>query len=206
MAAGLSFPAGAGGVPTMRVVCEYAAPAVGSLADGRPVSFADSSYPDRIGWREIVVLGDGVTIAGSDGAAAPSTTDISTRLSSYPKDLLTQPLNVRSATFTVGSGGSALPPFVATDAEALAGTGPAPGGNSGAPTASAKGSAAIAAAVVPGGVGGDIPDLFRVADLTPLLGVVSILLAMALGAGHALTSIAGAIPPSSRPGGSSSRC
>ena len=41
-------------------------------------------------------------------------------------------------------------------------------------------------AAVPGGVSGEIPDLFR-ADLTPFVALASILLAVALGAGHALT-------------------
>jgi ABC-type nickel/cobalt efflux system permease component RcnA len=40
---------------------------------------------------------------------------------------------------------------------------------------------------VPGGVGGDIPELFRAATLTPVLAIASLLLAAALGAGHALT-------------------
>jgi ABC-type nickel/cobalt efflux system permease component RcnA len=42
--------------------------------------------------------------------------------------------------------------------------------------------------VVPGGVGaGDLPSIFRATDLTPLVLLVSILTAAALGAGHALT-------------------
>ena len=44
------------------------------------------------------------------------------------------------------------------------------------------------AAGVPGGVtGGDLPSIFRSADLSPLVLLVSILTAAALGAGHALT-------------------
>jgi ABC-type nickel/cobalt efflux system permease component RcnA len=40
---------------------------------------------------------------------------------------------------------------------------------------------------VPGGVGAEIPEIFQAADLTPIVALGSILLAMALGAGHALT-------------------
>ena len=44
------------------------------------------------------------------------------------------------------------------------------------------------AAGVPGGVtSGDLPSIFRTADLSPLVLLVSILTAAALGAGHALT-------------------
>ena len=186
-AAGLEFPPGAGGVPTMRVVCEYRATSSSPLADGRAISFADTSYAERIGWREIVVLGDGTTIgAATPGATPPASADVSTRLTAYPKELLTQPLDIRSAAFTVAAGGAALPPFVAPDAQPLPGSGPAlspaPSGPAGSPVPSGT-----AGAAVPGGVGSDIPDLFRVADLTPLLALASILLAAALGAGHALT-------------------
>ena len=178
-AAGIQFPAGAGGVPTMRVVCELEATSSTPLADGRTVTFADASFAERIGWREIVVLGDEVAIEPAAGGAPPSSADVSARLSSYPAGLLAQPLDVRSAAFTVAAGGADLPPFVAPDATSLDAAGPSP--------SAAPGSTAPPAAAVPGGVGGDIPDLFRVADLTPILALASILLAAALGAGHALT-------------------
>ena len=181
--AGLEFPAGAGGVPTMRVVCEFDAPASPPLTDGRTMTFQDTSHTDQIGWREIVVLGDHVSISGVAEAPPPTAIDVSTRLSAYPQELLTRPLAVRSAAFTVSAGGPALPPFVAPDAAPLAGTStgtPAPGAVVASPRSTA-------AAAVPGGVAADVPDLFRVADLTPLLALASIALAIALGAGHALT-------------------
>ena len=186
LAAGLEFPAGAGGVPTMRVVCEYEAAASAPLTDGQTIAFADTSFTERIGWREIVVVGDGTTISGAAGATPPPSADVSARLTAYPKDLLTQPLDVRSAAFTIAAGGAQLAPFVAPDAQPLPGSSPAsspePAGSVGTPAPSGT-----AVAAVPGGVGSDIPDLFRVADLTPLLALASILLAAALGAGHALT-------------------
>ena len=40
---------------------------------------------------------------------------------------------------------------------------------------------------VPGGVGGELPSIFRAADLTPLVLLLSLATAAALGAGHALT-------------------
>ncbi len=185
VAAGLSFPAGAGGVPTMRSVCEYEANARKGLADGRPITFADTANLERIGWREIVVLGDGVVIDGLAGGPPPTSVDVSSRLTIYPTDLLAQPLNVAAVAFIARPGGPALAPFMATDARPLPGIGTTtsagPSASAGTPGPGVSG----AAAVVPGGVG-EIPDLFR-ADLTPLVAIASILLAVALGAGHALT-------------------
>ena len=192
-AAGLAFPAGAGGVPTMRVVCELTAALPSPLGDGVVVTFADTSYAERIGWREIVVISDGVTITGPVEGAAPTSTDISARLTSYPESLLDQPLDVRSTTFTISAGGPAAAPFTAPDAAPLAGTGPvAPTSTPGTPVfggalIATTPPATPAGGAVPGGVAGEIPDLFRVADLTPIVALGSIVLAMALGAGHALT-------------------
>ena len=186
VAAGLTFPAGAGGVPTMRTVCEFVADLGQSIASGTVVSFADTSNVERIGWREIVVLGDGVSITAAPDNPPPASLDQSTRLTAYPTDLLTQPLNVHVVTFQVATGGSQLPAFTAPDAQPLAGAAPtaSPDDSGVATTAAPTGTPSPAA--VPGGVAGDIPELFR-ADLTPIVAVLSILLAMALGAGHALT-------------------
>ena len=186
VASGLTFPAGAGGVPTMRTVCEFVARFDQGVASGTVVSFADTSNVERIGWREIIVLGDGVSIDAAPDNPPPVSIDQSARLTAYPKDLLTQPLNVHSVTFLVAAGGSPLPTFTAPDAQPLAGASPTTSpGESGVATTAAP-TATPGPAAVPGGVSGDIPDLFR-ADLTPLVAVLSILLAMALGAGHALT-------------------
>ena len=186
VAAGLTFPAGAGGVPTMRTVCEFVADLGQSIASGTVVSFADTSNVERIGWREIVVLGDGVSIAAAPDNPPPTSIDRSARLTAYPKDLLTQPLNVHAVTFQVAPGGSPLPSFTAPDAQPLAGAAPTASPDASGVTATAPPTATPGPAAVPGGVSGDIPDLFR-ADLTPIVAVLSILLAMALGAGHALT-------------------
>lgn len=171
-AAGLSFPAGAGGLSTMRLVCEYLAILPSPIAGPTQVSFADQSFAERIGWREIVVQGDGVTITESAlDPAGDSAASISARLTSYPKDLLSQPLDVRAATFRVGPGGPALAPMSVPDASPLDQTGkPIP-----------------AAAAVPGGVGREIEGMLKTQDLTPPLILLSILTAMVLGAGHAIT-------------------
>ena len=186
VAAGLTFPAGAGGVPTMRTVCEFVAHLDADIASGTVVSFADTSNVERIGWREIIVLGDGVSIAAAPDNPPPTSIDRSARLTAYPKDLLTQPLNVHAVTFQVAPGGSPLPTFTAPDAQPLAGAAPTASPDASSRATTAPPTATPGPAAVPGGVSGDIPDLFR-ADLTPIVAVLSILLAMALGAGHALT-------------------
>src|SRR6266498_230396 len=50
----VEFPAGAGGLSTLRLTCGFSAP-VASATQMTSLSFADSSYSERIGWREIVV-------------------------------------------------------------------------------------------------------------------------------------------------------
>ena len=60
-AAGLQLLPGAGGLQTLRIVCEYQVPLESAARPAAShIVFADTSYADRIGWREIVVTGDGV--------------------------------------------------------------------------------------------------------------------------------------------------
>jgi nickel/cobalt transporter (NicO) family protein len=92
----VDFPAGAGGLPTLRLTCEFSAPIV-NAAQLTSLSFADQSYAERIGWREIVVNTEGVTLNGEF-----SSTSISNRLTSYPKDLLSNPLDQRQITLGIG--------------------------------------------------------------------------------------------------------
>jgi nickel/cobalt transporter (NicO) family protein len=176
--AGLAFPPGAGGLSTMREVCGYRADLATPLATGATVTFADGSFAERLGWREIVVVGSGVSVAGADEGVAPSTS-VSGRLTRYPPELLTRPLAMGSVTVVATGAGPRLPPFDIPDAEALDAA-PSDPDNASETTP--------AAAVVPGGIGSaDLPSIFRSADVTPLVLFVSLLTAAALGAGHALT-------------------
>ena len=174
-AVGLRFLSGAGGLPIMRLVCEYEALLPARITTAAEVGFHDRSTPERLGWREIVVQGDNLTVSGS----LPTASD-SDRLTTYPQDLLSQPLDVRSAVFVVEPGGPALPPWAAPDASPL-GVGSAAGVAPGEP------SAAGPAGSVPGGVATEISGLLGTRDVTPLVLLLSILTATALGAGHALT-------------------
>ncbi len=187
-ATGLTFPPGVGGLSTMRSVCEFVIAVPDGFTAGTTVRFVDPSFADRLGWREIVVQGSGVTISSDDDLRSTSS---SARLTSYPTDLLTQALADIEVTFDVSPGGPIREPVVISDAQPLipaaipaaANEVPAP-----KPTSTAEPDLAPAAAVVPGGVGaGDLPAIFRSADLSPLVLIVSLLTAAALGAGHALT-------------------
>ena len=96
----VEFPAGAGGLPTLRLTCAFQASLVGTNLTS--LSFVDNSYKERIGWREIVVTSDGVTLSGDFAS-----TSISHRLTSYPQDLLSSPLNQRD--ITLGAGAASMP-------------------------------------------------------------------------------------------------
>jgi hypothetical protein len=96
----IAFPKGVGGLDTTRLEIVYdggAAPAAG------PVSFAyeDSNFPNRIGWREVVVSADGGSRIETSTAPATSVSD---ELRAYPKDRLASPLDVTGARATYRPG------------------------------------------------------------------------------------------------------
>src|ERR1051325_3975059 len=93
----IAFPAGAGGLPTLRLTCEFRA-TVPSAVQMTSLSFADHSYSERIGWREIIVTTDNVPLKGNF-----SSKSISNRLTSYPQDLLSTPLDQREITLGIGA-------------------------------------------------------------------------------------------------------
>jgi nickel/cobalt exporter len=179
-AAGLSFPTGAGGLSTMRLVCEYAAalaPGSAITAASTAITFEDRSFPERIGWREIVLQGDAVNLAGAT-ALAPE--GVSNRLTVYPTDLLSQPLDIRSVSTVATLGGPALPTWSAPDATPLGGAQPASGVGPAAGTGTQLGA-------VPGGIAPELASIIDAGGLDPGVLVVSLLLAAGLGAAHALS-------------------
>ena len=80
----LAHPLGAAGLHTTRFQAILVGPAISGSAR---IAYRDDSYPGRIGWKEVVV-----------GAHTASTSD---ELRSYPKDLLSSPLDIRSANATL---------------------------------------------------------------------------------------------------------
>ena len=82
------FPAGAGGLPTMKIGILYKAK-LGDAKGGEYVlSYRDGNFPGRAGWKEIIALADsGARILNS---SVPET-DRSSQLNDYPTDLLNSP-------------------------------------------------------------------------------------------------------------------
>ena len=186
--AGLSFPPGVSGLSTMRLVCAFQARLTSPIG-GTPttIAYRNAAYTERIGWREIVASGSGVTLATA-GTEPLRETSPSERLTSYPEDLLTTPLGDEQVVVEATIGGPTLPAFDVPDAEPVPGAviEPSPG----VPASLAPGPepVATAGAVVPGGVSGaELPSIFREADLTPIVILLSLLTAAGLGAAHALT-------------------
>ena len=82
---------GAGGLETLRFDAVFAAPA---RAVGNELGYRDLNFERRLGWREVVVVpSGGAEVLSAD---VPSTS-ASDALRSYPADLLSSPLDVRSA-------------------------------------------------------------------------------------------------------------
>ena len=96
----LRFPAGAGGLRTTRLELPLRA----RVDDPRRVELHDGTFPGRIGWKAVVSRpGDGTAVR----TRAPSG-DPTDGLRRYPQDLLSSPLDERSATFQVEPGDGTL--------------------------------------------------------------------------------------------------
>jgi ABC-type nickel/cobalt efflux system permease component RcnA len=82
------FPPGAGDLPTLRLGVVYRAPLGAEPAGTVELRYADENFPERAGWKEIVVrAGAGVTLVRSTAPA----TDRSRELADYPVDLVNSP-------------------------------------------------------------------------------------------------------------------
>ena len=152
---GFEYRPGSAGLQTTRITCTLRADA--DLSAPSTVDISNGYRADRIGWRELIATGHGVH------PVDPSipTRSVTDGLRSYPADLLGSPLDQRSAELRVEPG----------DGPAV--VGPAPGAKRGDPL-----SRWIAGAdkVLERLVGG---------RLTPLVGLLAVVLALVLGAGHA---------------------
>jgi len=184
VAAGLSLPPGAGGLSTMRLVCELVGRLPAPIDGPTPIGFANRVLPERLGWREIVVEGDGVSVVAAEpsGATRLRSASPSRRLTAYPAELLATPLVEDAVALVARPGGRALPPFVASDA------GPLPDAVAPPPATGSSTPAASAVAAVPGGItSGDLPEVFRATDPSIAMLLLAIVSAAGLGAFHALT-------------------
>jgi nickel/cobalt exporter len=86
------FADGAGGLPTMKMGFVFRGK-LDVTAGAHKLSYSDNNFPGRTGWKEIVVLGDGVAILDS---SAPGT-DRSQELTNYSSDALNSPPQQLSA-------------------------------------------------------------------------------------------------------------
>jgi hypothetical protein len=97
-----TYRPGQGGLPILRVEARLLADLPEDWQEHGSGHYADRNYRDRLGWREIVVKG-GPGIYTKDSTAPSS--GVSDELRRYPQDMLSSPLDVREARFTLVPGG-----------------------------------------------------------------------------------------------------
>jgi ABC-type nickel/cobalt efflux system permease component RcnA len=174
----LRFPEGVGGLETLRLECALAAALPAGRASARALAYADTNLQGRVGWREITAVGDHTTLEATD--VPPTST--SARLTTYPSDQLSSPLDQRTASLRFRPGGPPAP---------AGWGGPLASGAAGspAPAAGAETGAGGTAPVVRGGVDrvtaaftGLVGERSRSAGFA----VVAVLVAVVLGGAHAL--------------------
>jgi nickel/cobalt transporter (NicO) family protein len=156
--AAVAFPAGVGGLPTLRLECALAAP-LPAAAGRHDLAYHDGNQADRVGWREITATGDGATL---DAADVPPRS-ASRRLTAYPEDQLRSPLDQRTASVRFRPGGPRAGDAGEPGATAAAGA------RRGVDRATAAFTALVAER-----------------RLSPGFGLLAVALAVLLGAAHAL--------------------
>lgn len=96
-----AYRPGQGGLPVLRIEARLLADLPKDWEDHGAGHYTDSTYEDHLGWREIVVKGGpGIAVKGS---SAPSS-GVSDELRRYPNDMLSSPLDIQEATFTLVPG------------------------------------------------------------------------------------------------------
>ncbi len=93
---GVIFPPGAGGLPTMKLGYTFRAAYPDAAGSGN-VTYVDSNFAGRAGWKEIIVHGPPSLLLAT---SAPST-DRSGGLSNYPTDMLNSPPQDLTATLRI---------------------------------------------------------------------------------------------------------
>ncbi len=88
----VEFPPGVGGLSTLRLTCNFQGAM--ELVGTQLIEFEDNLYPQRLGWREITVVANGVPIQGNFTSVS-----ITNRLTNYPNNLLSSPLEQRRISF-----------------------------------------------------------------------------------------------------------
>ncbi len=96
-----AYRPGQGGLPVLRVEARLRADLPRNWRENGAGRYTDRNFRDHLGWREIVVQ-DGRGIAAKDSTVPSS--GVSDGLRKYPQDMLSSPLDVREATFTLVPG------------------------------------------------------------------------------------------------------
>lgn len=151
----LAYLPGENGLSVSRYECGFTAPA--DLSGPARLRFATEYQATHVGWREIVASGVGVRFT----AASVAERSVSDELRSYPNDLLSTPLDQRTA-----------------DISATPGSGASPG-----LTPRVDGVGPMTRLVAP--VQNAFNDLLA-RDLTVPVGLAAVVLSMLLGAAHAV--------------------
>jgi ABC-type nickel/cobalt efflux system permease component RcnA len=95
---GVTLLPGQGGLDILRLEATFTGTVT---SDTGSFSFADRNYEGRVGWHEVTAAGvDGVALSRSD----VPTTSITDQLRTYPQDLLSSPLDVRTASASFAPG------------------------------------------------------------------------------------------------------
>jgi nickel/cobalt exporter len=101
------FPAGAGGLPTMKLGFDYRASLLNfqglQASERHELRYRDDNFRDRSGWKEIVVTA--APNIGVVNSSVPST-DQSQQLTNYPTDLLNSPPQELEAVVVFSDGAS----------------------------------------------------------------------------------------------------
>ena len=176
---------GAGNLPVTRITTwAHLGATAGAL------SYEDSNFPDRAGWKEIVIVsGPGAKLR----QASQTSQDVSKALTQYPPDpTLAPPQDLRAELTWLADGPALVPhlpanssPATASDSRPLITPIPQP---SRAPAASSPATMTPAAAPPGTVVRGDfLSRLLHQTNITPWMTLVGILAAFLLGGAHALT-------------------
>lgn len=107
----LTFPDGAGGLPTLRVECRLEFP-LADDQDRHALELRDTTLDERIGWREVSAAAAPGAVIDDSSVPAASQTGL---LTAYPEESLATPPDVRSAALTFRLGRDPGSPAAAPD-------------------------------------------------------------------------------------------
>lgn len=153
----ITTPAGAGGLLTLRVECDYegTAPSAGASGTHR-LRFENTNHRDRTGWREIVVRSASGTAVFDSSAYGNGVTD---EIKAYPEDMLAAPLDERVAELSFARGAAPASTTVLLTRDGR----------------------------LAGGSRDRLAELIAAPEVTPAVALLGLFIAMALGALHAFS-------------------